>query len=167
MGPNKLETVKALVNAGARIDYLTFSGGTALTNMMENEDSDPNVLQFLSKRLSMFCIENGRGMTYFRSFLNHRKQSQTMKWRMMRFCAKLAYRTGISRSGIVYSLSLYSGSTPLNGAVIRGDVEQVELLLKLGANPYVENDLGMNAFDVCEKCGPFSMVRKVLETFNK
>ena len=45
---------------------------------------------------------------------------------------------------------------------MRGDVEIVKLLLEYGAVPYVENDLGMNAFEICEKSGPFPSVRKVL-----
>ena len=54
------------------------------------------------------------------------------------------------------------GTTALNKAVMRGDVEIVKLLLENGADPYIENDLGMNAFDICEKSGPFRSVRKVL-----
>ena len=43
-----------------------------------------------------------------------------------------------------------------------GDVEIVKILLENGADPYVENDLGMDAFEICETCGPFPSVRKVL-----
>ena len=49
-----------------------------------------------------------------------------------------------------------------NYAVRRGDVEIVKILLENGADPYVENDLGMNAFEIYEKCGPFPSVRKLL-----
>ena len=49
-----------------------------------------------------------------------------------------------------------------NQAVMRGDVEIVKILLENGADPYVENDLGMDAFQICDKCGPFPSVRKVL-----
>ena len=31
-----------------------------------------------------------------------------------------------------------------------------------GADPYIENDLGMNAFDICEKSGPFPKVHKAM-----
>ena len=50
----------------------------------------------------------------------------------------------------------------LNFAVIRGDVEIVKILLENGADPYVENDLGMNAFELSEKAGPFPSVQRVL-----
>ena len=62
----------------------------------------------------------------------------------------------------MYAMSLWSGLTALNFAVMSGDVEIVKILLENGADPYVENDLGMNAFDMCEKAGPFPSVMRVL-----
>ena len=59
-------------------------------------------------------------------------------------------------------LAIESGTSALNLAVARGDVEIVKILLENGADPYIENDLGMNAFEICEKCGPFPSVRKAL-----
>ncbi len=44
-----------------------------------------------------------------------------------------------------------------------GDVEIVKILLENGADPYVENDLGMNAFDCCDKAGPFPSVKRALQ----
>ena len=35
------------------------------------------------------------------------------------------------------------------------------------SNPYVENDLGMNAFEICDEAGPFPSVRKVLEEHDR
>ena len=60
------------------------------------------------------------------------------------------------------SLAVESGTTALNFAVMRGDVEIVKILLENGADPYIENDLGMNAFDMCNKSGPFPSVERVL-----
>ena len=59
-------------------------------------------------------------------------------------------------------LAFEAGTTALNFAVIRGDVEIVKILLENGADPYIENDLGMNAFEVCDKSGPFPSVREAL-----
>ena len=47
--------------------------------------------------------------------------------------------------------------------MMRGDVEIVKILLENGADPYVENDLGMNAFDMCDTSGPFPSVKRVLQ----
>ena len=46
---------------------------------------------------------------------------------------------------------------------MRGDVEIVKILLENGADPYVVNDLGMNAFDICNKAGPFPSVNRALQ----
>ena len=37
MGANKLETVKVLLDAGASLDYRTFSGGNVLTGAVETK----------------------------------------------------------------------------------------------------------------------------------
>ena len=55
-------------------------------------------------------------------------------------------------------MSLWPGTTALNYAVMRGDVEIVKILLENGADPYIENDLGMNAFDICNHAGPFPKI---------
>ena len=60
-------------------------------------------------------------------------------------------------------LAFEAGTTALNFAVIRGDVEIVKILLENDADPYVENDLGMNAFDLCDKAGPFPSVKRALQ----
>ena len=60
-------------------------------------------------------------------------------------------------------ISMWAGTTALNLAVVRGDIEIVKILLEYGADPYVEIDLGMNAFEMCDEAGPFPSVRNVLE----
>ena len=61
------------------------------------------------------------------------------------------------------SLAADSGTAALNYAVMRGDVEIVKVLLENGADPYVENDLGMNAFDIGNNAGPFPSVNRALQ----
>ena len=94
--------------------------------------------------------------------VNYRYKASTLKWRVLYLVSKNLNRTGLSKSGLMYAMSLWPGTTALNYAVMRGDVEIVKILLENGADPYVENDLGMNAFDICEKAGPFPSVIKVL-----
>ena len=77
--------------------------------------------------------------------------------------ARTLYRTGLTNTGVLHSLASDSGSSALNLAVRRGDVEIVKILLENGADPYVENDLGMNAFDICNMAGPFPSVNRALQ----
>ena len=81
------------------------------------------------------------------------------------FGARTLYRTGQTKAGLMYSLAIDSGTSALNLAVVRGDVEIAKILLENGADPYIENDLGMNAFKICDISGPFPSVRKELEEY--
>jgi ankyrin repeat protein len=158
MGANKLETVKVLLDAGASLDYRTFSGGTSLSGAVENEDSDPNVVRLVLEKL-----KESYSSKEFTSIVNYKRTSTTWKWRCIYSVAKVLYRTGASKGGLMKFLAIESGTSALNHAVVRGDVEIVKILLEYGADPYVENDLGMNAFKICDMVGPFPSVRNVLE----
>ena len=125
---------------------------------VENEDSDPDVVRKILEKLKSSCSPKE-----FASIVNYKRTSTTMKWKGIYFVAKAIYRTGISKSGLMSFLAVESGTTALNQAVMRGDVEIVKILLKNGADPFIKNDLGMNAFKICDMSGPFPSVRKVLE----
>ena len=68
MGANKLETVKVLLDAGASLDYRTFSGGNVLTNAVENEDSDPDVVRIVLEKFKSSCSSKE-----FSSIVNYEK----------------------------------------------------------------------------------------------
>ncbi len=55
MGANKLETVKVLLDAGASLDYRTFTGSNVLINAVDNEDADPNVVRIILEKLKSSC----------------------------------------------------------------------------------------------------------------
>ena len=101
----------------------------------------------------------------FSSTVNYKRTSTTIKWKGIYFLAKTLRRTGTSKTGLMEYLALESGTRALNLAVMRGDVEIVKILLENGADSYVENDLGMNAFDICEKAGPFPSVNRALQEY--
>jgi len=154
LGPSKFETVNVLLNGGARLDYRSFIGHTVLTTTSANEDSNPNVLRLIIEKLK----ENNLLVHH----INCQQRATTLKWKTIYFVAKTLYRAGVSRARLMGSIALWPGITPLGLAVIRGDVEIVKILLENGADPYVENDLGMNAFDICKKCGPFPSVIRAM-----
>ena len=94
--------------------------------------------------------------------MNYKRKSTTLKWKGIYLVAKTLHRTGISKTGLIKFLATDCGTSALNLAASRGDVEIVNILLENGADPYMENDLGMNAFDICEKVGPFPRIKNVL-----
>ena len=157
MGSNKFETVKTLIDAGARLKFRTFTGGTLLTGTVDNEDSEPHVLRLILEKFKESCNPDE-----FKSIVNYQRQATTLKWKSIYFVARGLWKTGLAKSGLMVYLARESGTTALNAAVLRGDVEVVKILLEYGADPYVNNDLGMNAFDICEKFGPYPRVRKAL-----
>ena len=95
--------------------------------------------------------------------INYRMQSKSTKWKLLRGSAKVAVRCGLVKSVLANRLANGPGLTALHYAARRGDVEIVTLLLEAGADPYIENEMGLNSFDISEKFGPFPSVRKVLE----
>merc|ERR1719198_1485281 len=108
-------------------------------------------------------MKSSRSAREFTSIVNYRCKASTVKWKALYFVSKNLNRTGLSKSGLMYAISLWSGTTALNYAVMRGDVEIVKILLENGADPYVKNDLGMNAFYMCDKAGPFPSVQRALQ----
>ena len=86
---------------------------------------------------------------------NYRIRSQSTKWKLLRGFAKVAVRCRFVKSVLIHRLANGAGLTALHYAARRGDVEIVTLLLEAGADPYIENEMGLNSFDISEKFGPF------------
>ena len=153
MGANKLETVKVLLDAGASVDYRTFSGGSALTNAVENEDSDPAVVRIILEKLKSSCSPKE-----FASIVNYKRKSTTLKWKGIYFCCKGFVSTRCIENWSPCNLLQLNVVPPaLNHAVMRGDVEIVKILLANGADPYIENDLASkmaSGLIVADKTGP-------------
>ena len=108
---------------GARVDVINSLGSTVLINACENEDVDPRVLSLI---LSLD------------SDVNRRRNARTLKWKTIDMVA-LAMK---NHSSLMLMLARNAGATALHQAVMRGDVECVEILLSHGADPSVENYLG-------------------------
>ena len=136
---------------------MTHAGFSVLMAACANEDSDPRVVKTI---LDVFeSVEDVDGIE---GAVNYRMRSQTIKWKMLRGTAKVLVRGRLVRSALVKRLANGAGLTALHYAVRRGDVEIVKILLDAGADPFVKNDLGANAFEYCDRCGPYPSVKKVL-----
>ena len=145
MGPNRLELVKLLLKSGTHINMLTFAGGSSFTAACENEDADPQVIRLL--------LNHGSDMKY-------RVRATVLKWKVIRQVAKITVRGFKTSNGLLRYIAKESGATALHYAVMRGDMEIVELLLSEGADPNLKNDLGQNAAAMCKG---FPELQRVLE----
>ena len=74
-------------------------------------------------------------------------------------------RSGLVTSALANRLAHGAGLTALHYAARRGDVEIVKLLLESGADPYIDNEMGLNSFDITRKFGPFPSVMRVLNKY--
>jgi len=145
LGPNRLELVRLLLKAGAKLTALNYLGGSILTAATSNEDSDPNVVRLLLK-----LWDN----------VNLKYRPRTIKWKLIHHVAKISFRVLNTSNGLLRSLAMDSGATALHFAATRGDMEIVELLLSEGADPSLKNDLGQDAAAMCTS---FPELRGVLE----
>merc|ERR1711871_668845 len=145
----KFKSVRVLCKRGACVEALTHAGFSVLMAACANEDSDPMVVKEILSRMD-------------RSSVNYRMRSQSTKWKLLRGSAKLMVRGGFVKSALAQRLAHGAGLTALHYAARRGDVEIVTLLLEAGADPYIENEMGLNSFNTTEKFGPFPSVLRVL-----
>ena len=152
-----------MLDAGASLDYRTFTGSTVLLNAVGNEDSDPNVL-----RLILGEIQVNGSPEEFCLILNYKRKSTTLKWKGINYVARTLYRTGISKSMLMTIFDQIWNNTIESCSITEVMIRDCEYSSENGADPYVENDLGMNAFDICNNVGPFPSVNKaLLEHSNK
>jgi hypothetical protein len=136
MGPHRLELVKLLLDHGASMSLKNYSGASILMSLCSSEDCDPEIVKLV-------CTTEKR-------IVNYQRHGKSLKWRNMYRLARALTRTKLSKSGLMLSLARACGSTALQYAVRRGDVDVVNLLLRHGADPTMKNDLGKSPVDYCD-----------------
>jgi len=137
-GCNKLKTVRVLVETGrASLNVLNHGGASVLSNAVDSTDSNIDVVRYLLTKSLRYGV-------------NHRRKARTVKWKLIYGLARGLFRSGVATSGLFAELACDSGSTPLQYAVCRGDLEIVELMMMHGADPFIKNDLGRGAVSYCE-----------------
>ena len=145
IGPKKLEMMKYLISQGARDDMITYNGTSMLMSACMNEDADLDVVKLLLNRNAP---------------INLRIRPRTKMWRAIYLFSTLSFRSGVNKSILMQSLAERQGRTALHYAVRRGDLQLVEILLSMGADPSVKDNAGMSAQDICMS---FPELRGLLE----
>ena len=110
-GLNKISTFRILLERGARLDFRTYTGGTALTCAVDNPDSDPKLVELILRTYRHSNASN------FKSFVNNKRQSTTLKWKSLYYLSTVLYRMGFATTGVMYMLAMDAGGTALQGAV--------------------------------------------------
>ena len=158
-GRHKYESAKWLIESGIDLRKLSYAGQSVLVAACANPDCDPQIVTLLLDLLRDACSSEEE----FVRFLNLGSNPRTLKWKTIYFVSKCISRTFVWKaSGLISSLALSSGSTALHYAVIRGDLEILNILLAAGADPFVKNGLGLDCFSLCEVYGPFPNLENTL-----
>jgi ankyrin repeat protein len=148
VGRKKLKTVQILVESGrVNLDALNGGGASVLMNAVANKDSDADVIKYLLSQKLRYGV-------------NYRRKAQTIKWKCIYGLARGLSRLRLARSGLFIDLASYSGSTTLQWATQRGDIEIVEILMEHGAKPLIKNSLGRNALSYCK---PFPEIKSAIK----
>ena len=115
-GANKLETLQFLLDHDPKqIEFGSEIGGSILSAACEQDDADPSVIGLILSRVA----EAQQGV-------NYRMRGTTKKWRLIQGLAKVLYRTGLCRGGVLGYVATQCGATALHLASARGDVEVVK-----------------------------------------
>ena len=128
MGSKMLKTLKRLVFHGANIQAVNWAGSSLLHDVVSSHDSDPDVVKFLLKH---------------NLDTNARACARSGKWKVIFFATRCMNNLfKLSHGSLIRRLALEEGRTPLQDAVLRGDMEIVEILLEHGTEPSIKNNLG-------------------------
>lgn len=152
-GVNKMETTRVLIERGANLFLRSNSGASVLGNAVSNEDCEPELIEYLFGELKKSNISRELG---------YQRRATTLKWKTIHLIALSLVKSGIAKSGVMNMLALDCGTTALHGAIKRGDLEIVKILIENGADVRTKNSLGMDAFLCCERLGPFLDIQRFL-----
>ena len=129
MSQNSLDLVRYIIEKQkGQVSVANNFGSVVLTTLCSSEDADPKLVEYL---LDQNKIN-----------VNFRTTAQTRKLKCLNFIFRLLVRVGAGKSQLLAYLTSIDGATALHYAVLRGDLEIVELLLMYGANPSIKNSFG-------------------------
>ena len=136
-GPNKLETVKTLVKAGANTLALQSDvSASFFTHVAINKDAD--------KELVRYVLE----LPGIRALVNKSMRGRILKWKVMLLAARLLVKMG-TKKAVMVQFSEWLNATPLMHAALSGNAAVMRVLVEEGgADTQLRNARGHTALDV-------------------
>ena len=141
IGPNKLEAVKALVEAGADpLALVSDAGGIVLHTVANNKDADEELVRYVLE------------LPGVRALINKPHRARTFKWKVIRLAARLFVKLG-TKKALLLEISEWSDITPLMFAARSGNAAAMKVLVeksvkKGGADTQRRNVRGQTALDM-------------------
>jgi hypothetical protein len=138
IGPNKLEAVKALIEAGANplLEFTAFTGTTCLHNTATNKDADAELVRYLLD------------LPEVRALVNTPMRARTLKWKATYLATRLLVKLG-AKKAILLEVSEWSKNTALIGAARNGNAAVMKVLVEEGsADTQLRNARGHSALDL-------------------
>ena len=141
VGPNKLETVKALINAGADpLALVSDVGGIVLHTVANNKDADEELVRYVLE------------LPGVRAMINKPHRARTFKWKVICLAARLFVKLG-TKKALLLEISEWSDITPLMFAARSGNAAAMKVLVgkgvkRGGADTQRRNVRGHTALDM-------------------
>ena len=136
-GPNKVESVKALIHAGADpLVYTAHTGTTVLHNAAANRDADAELVRYVL------------GLDGVLALINTPMLGRKLAWKLKFLAARLLVKLG-SKKAILNNVSEWPLQTPLITAARNGNAAVIKVLVEEGgADTESRNARGRAAIDV-------------------
>ena len=137
LGPNKLEAVKALVNAGANpLEFAARTGTTYLHTVAANKDAGAELVRYLLQ------------LPGVRALINTQQRSRTMGWKVKLLAVRLLVKLG-SKKAMLLNVNEWSKLTALITAARNGNTAVMHVLVdEGGADTQLRNARGNTALDM-------------------
>jgi ankyrin repeat protein len=137
IGPNKLEAVKALIEAGANpLEFTAFTGTTCLHNTATNKDAGAELVRYLLE------------LPGVRALVNMQQRACTLKWKAKLLAVRIIVKLG-STKAVLLNVNEWSKLTPLITAARNGNAAVMKVLVEEGgADTQLRNARGHSALDL-------------------
>lgn len=136
LGPDKQDSVKALLAAGADPLYVIDTGATILHQTAANIDAGASLIEL---------IVGIRGVR--KSMIDKPIRAQTLKWKVTYFITWLAVKCG-SKSALLNTVSSWPGMRPIGSAALNLNFTVIRGLRIAMANAEVTNSRGQSPLDL-------------------